>query len=148
MQLGQALNLKGFSITVAVGESNQVSSSQDFPDFHFVPIQESLPVSQIQILGPVEFLKKLNKTSEASFKDCIAQLLLQQGNDIACIIYDELMYFSEAAAKEFKLPIVIFSTASATNQVCVRVLSKLDDKKFLIDIEDPEEQDKVPLPLT
>lgn len=36
-------------------------------------------------------LIKLNKTCEASFKDCIGQLLLQ--HDIACIIYDEFMYF-------------------------------------------------------
>ncbi|CAH8356545.1 unnamed protein product [Eruca vesicaria subsp. sativa] len=140
MQLGQALNFKGFSITVIQGGSNQVSH---IPGFQFVTIQESLPVSQLKTLGPVEFLIKLNKTSEASFKNCISQLLLQQDNDIACIIYDELMYFSEAAAKEFKIPSVIFSTVSATSRVCGCVLSKLNAEKFLIDMEDPEMQDLV-----
>ncbi|CAL9247411.1 unnamed protein product [Arabidopsis halleri] len=86
---------------------------------------------------------KLNKTSEASFKDCINQLLLQQGNDIACIIYDEFMYFCGAAAKEFKLPSVIFNTTSATNQVSRYVVGKLNAEKFLVDMEDPEMQDKV-----
>ncbi|KAL1220238.1 UDP-glycosyltransferase 76E5 [Cardamine amara subsp. amara] len=144
MQLGQALNLKGFSITVALGELNQVSSSsQHFPGFQFVTILETVPVSQHETLGLVEFLVKLNKTTEASFKNCIAQLLLQQGNDIACIIYDELMYFSEAAAKELKVPSVMFCTGSATNQVCSCILSKLNVEKFLIDMEDPEMQDKV-----
>ncbi|KAJ4890478.1 UDP-glycosyltransferase 76E5 [Raphanus sativus] len=100
-------------------------------------------MSEQESLGPVEFLINLNKTSEARFQDCISQLLLQHDNDIACIIYDELMYFSEAAAKEFKIPSVILSTASATNHACGCVLSKLNAEKFLIDIEDPEVQDKV-----
>ncbi|ESQ37305.1 hypothetical protein EUTSA_v10002935mg [Eutrema salsugineum] len=37
------------------------------------------------------------------------RFLLQQGNDIACIIYDDLMYFCGAAAKEFKLSSIIFA---------------------------------------
>lgn len=135
MHLGQALSFKGFSITVAQGEYNQVSSSQHFPTFQFVTIPESVPVSQKENLGLVEFLMKLNNNSEARFKDCVAELLLENGNDFACIIYDELMYFSEAAAKEFKIPSVILSTASATNHACGCVLSKLNAEKFLVDIE-------------
>ncbi|CAN8254962.1 unnamed protein product [Cochlearia groenlandica] len=143
IQLGQALTSKGFLVTIVQGEFNQVSSSQHFPDFQFLTIPETLPVSQLESLGPIEFILKLNKTSEASFKECIAQLLLQQGNDIACIIYHELMYFFEAATREFNLSSVIFSTASAINHVCCSVLSKLNAGKFLIDMEDPEVQDKV-----
>ncbi|KAL1220244.1 UDP-glycosyltransferase 76E4 [Cardamine amara subsp. amara] len=145
MQLGKALQLKGFSITVVQSQSKQISSSssQHFPGFHFVTLPESLPLSEAKRLGSVKFLMKLNETSEASFKDCISQLLLQQGNYIACIIYDKLMYFSEAAANEFKIPSVIFSTTCATNHVCCCVLSKLNADKFLIDMEDPEMQEKV-----
>ncbi|EOA24064.1 hypothetical protein CARUB_v10017284mg [Capsella rubella] len=118
MQLGKALYSEGFSITVVEGHFNQVSSSsQSFPGFHFVTLKESLPESELERLGGIEFMIMLNKTSEASFKDYIAQLLLQQGNDISCIIYDEYMYFSGAAAKEFNLPSVIFSTQCATNYV-------------------------------
>ncbi|KAL1188024.1 UDP-glycosyltransferase 76E6 [Cardamine amara subsp. amara] len=144
LQLGKALNLKGFSITVAQGQFNQVSSSsQGFSGFQFITIPGSLPESEFERLGPIEFLLEFNKKSQAGFKDCISQLLLQQGNDIACIIYDEFMYFCEAAAKEFKLPSVIFSTTSAANQVSRCVLSKLNAGKFLIDMEDHDVQDKV-----
>ncbi|XP_010426114.1 PREDICTED: UDP-glycosyltransferase 76E4-like [Camelina sativa] len=144
MQLGEALQLKGFSITVAQRQFKQISSSlQHVPGFDFVTILESLPQSESKKVGPAEILMKLNKTSEASFKECISQLLLQQGNDIACIIYDKLMYFCEAAAKEFNLPSVIFSSSSATIQVCYSVLSKLNAEKFLTDMKDPEMQDKV-----
>ncbi|KAL1220246.1 UDP-glycosyltransferase 76E6 [Cardamine amara subsp. amara] len=145
MQLGKSLNLKGFLITVVQGLFNQVSSSsQQVSGFQFVTIQESFPESELERLGPIEFLIKLNKTSEANFKDCIAQLLLQQSNEnIVCIIYDEFMYFCGVAAKEFKIPSVIFSTSSATNQVSRCVLSKLNAEKFLFDMKDPEVQDKV-----
>nr|AAO63438.1 At3g46690 [Arabidopsis thaliana]BAC41861.1 putative glucuronosyl transferase [Arabidopsis thaliana] len=144
MQLGKALQSKGFLITVAQRQFNQIGSSlQHFPGFDFVTIPESLPQSESKKLGPAEYLMNLNKTSEASFKECISQLSMQQGNDIACIIYDKLMYFCEAAAKEFKIPSVIFSTSSATIQVCYCVLSELSAEKFLIDMKDPEKQDKV-----
>ncbi|XP_010503288.1 PREDICTED: UDP-glycosyltransferase 76E6-like [Camelina sativa] len=144
MQLGKALNINDFSITVVEGQFNKVSSpSQHFPDFQFVTIPECLPESELERLGPLEFLLKLNKTSETSFTDCIRQLLLQQGNNIACIIYDEFMYFCGAAAKEFKIPSFVFSTSSATNQVSRYVLSKLNAEKFLIDMEDPIVQDKM-----
>ncbi|KAL1220242.1 UDP-glycosyltransferase 76E4 [Cardamine amara subsp. amara] len=129
MQLGKTLHLRGFSITVAQGQFNQVSSSsRHFPGFQFVTIPESLPESELERLGPVEFLIKLNKTSKPSFKDCISQLILEHGNDIACIIYDDLMYFCGAVAKELKLPSIIFNTTSATHRVSCCVLSKLNAK--------------------
>ncbi|KAL1222094.1 UDP-glycosyltransferase 76E5 [Cardamine amara subsp. amara] len=53
------------------------------------------------------------------------------------------MYFSEAAAKEFKLLSIIFSTTSATHKVCCSVLSKLNANKFLIDMEDPKLQNEL-----
>ncbi|CAA7014964.1 unnamed protein product [Microthlaspi erraticum] len=54
MQLRQALNSKGFSVTVAQGVfHHQVSFSEDFPEFHFVTIPKSLPESDFKNLGPV-----------------------------------------------------------------------------------------------
>ncbi|XP_048597546.1 UDP-glycosyltransferase 76E4-like isoform X2 [Brassica napus] len=119
MQLGRALNLKGFSITVVQVQFDLVSSSysQQFPGFQFVTLPKSLPKYEVEGLGQIEFMMMLNKTSEASFKDCIGQLFLQHGNDIDCIIYDEFMYFCGYVAQECKLPSVIFSTQSATNHV-------------------------------
>ncbi|CAH8337353.1 unnamed protein product [Eruca vesicaria subsp. sativa] len=135
MQLGQALSSKGFSITVAQGQFNCVSPPQGFPGFQFVTIPESLPESELKRLGMVEFAIKHNKTNEASFKNCIAQLLLQHGNDISCIIYDESMYSCEAAAREFNIPSVIFTTTSATNHASRCVFSKLNAERFFSDIE-------------
>ncbi|KFK27485.1 hypothetical protein AALP_AA8G389500 [Arabis alpina] len=144
MQLGKALYLKGFSITVVQTQYNRVSSSKDFSDFQFITIPDSLPDSLIN-LGALQFLIKLNQTCEASFKHCLGQLLQEQGNDdaIACVVYDEYMYFSKAAVKEFQIPSVVFSTTNATAFVCRSFLAKVNADKFLIDMKDSEMQDKV-----
>ncbi|KAG7538572.1 UDP-glucuronosyl/UDP-glucosyltransferase [Arabidopsis suecica] len=141
MQLGKALHLKGFSIIVVQTQYNRVSSSKDFSDFHFLTIPGSLTDSDLKNLGALPFMLKLNQVCEASFKHCLSQLLQEQGDDdIACVIYDEYMYFSQSAAMEFQLP----STAlSATAFVCRSVLSKVNAESFLIDMKDPETQDKV-----
>ncbi|XP_010426111.1 PREDICTED: UDP-glycosyltransferase 76E11-like [Camelina sativa] len=126
MQLAKTLHLKGFSITVVQTKFNHfIPSDDDFTDFQFVTIPESLPESAFKDLVPIEFLHKLNKECQVTFKDCLGQLLLQQSNEISCLIYDEFMYFAEAAAKEFKLPNVILSTTSATAFVCRSVFDKL-----------------------
>ncbi|VVB16605.1 unnamed protein product [Arabis nemorensis] len=145
MQLGKALDLKGFSITVVQTQNNRVSSSKDFSDFQFLTIPDSLPESDLKTLGPLKFMIKLNQTCEASFKQCLGQLLKEQSNahDIACVVYDEYMYFSEAAAKEFQLPSVVFSTTNATAFVCRSVIAKVNAEKFSIDMKDPKIQDKV-----
>jgi len=126
MQLAKTLHLKGFSITVVQTKFNYFSPSDDFThDFQFVTIPESLPESDFKNLGPIQFLFKLNKECKVSFKDCLGQLVLQQSNEISCVIYDEFMYFAEAAAKECKLPNIIFSTTSATAFACRSVFDKL-----------------------
>ncbi|KAF3499881.1 hypothetical protein F2Q69_00044198 [Brassica cretica] len=145
MQLGKALHSKGFSITVIQTQYNRVSSSKDFSDFNFLTIPGSLTDSDLKNLGPVQFLMKLNQACEASFKQCLGQILKEQGDDdeIACVIYDEYMSLSKAAAKEFQLPSVVFSTTSATAFLCRSVIAKVNADKFLIDMKDLELQDKL-----
>ncbi|KAL0843544.1 hypothetical protein Bca101_016789 [Brassica carinata] len=145
MQLGKTLHSKGFSITVIQTQYNRVSSSQDFSDFQFLTIPGTLTDSDLKSLGAVHFLMKLNQICEASFKHCFAQLVQEQGSheDIACVIYDEYMYFSAAAPKEFQLPSVVFSTTSATAFVGRSVLARVNADKFLIDMKDPEVQNSL-----
>ncbi|XP_010426106.1 PREDICTED: UDP-glycosyltransferase 76E12-like [Camelina sativa] len=125
MQLAKTLHLKGFSITVVQTKFNHFIPSDDFTDFQFVTIPESLPESDFNHLGPTGFLLKLNKECQVSFKDCLGQLLLPKSDEISCVIYDEFMYFAEAAATEFNLPHVIFSTTSAAAFKCRSVFEKL-----------------------
>ncbi|EOA26016.1 hypothetical protein CARUB_v10019422mg [Capsella rubella] len=146
MQLAKSLHLKGFSITVYQTKFNYFSPSDDFTDFQFVTIPESLPESDFKNLGPVEFLLKLNKECQVSFKACLGQLLLQKSDEISCLIFDEFMYFAEAGAKEFNLPNVIFSTQSATAFVCRSVFDKLYAKNVLAPLKEPKEQQEELVP--
>ncbi|KAL1220247.1 UDP-glycosyltransferase 76E11 [Cardamine amara subsp. amara] len=136
MQLAKALHLKGFSITIAQTKFNYFNPSDDFTDFQFITIPESLPESDFENLRPVLFLLKLNKECQASFKDCLGQLLLQQSNEISGVIYDEYMYFAGAVAKEFNLPNVIFSTTNATAFVCRSVFEELNANNVLAPLKD------------
>ncbi|CAG7888643.1 hypothetical protein BRARA_A02427 [Brassica rapa] len=140
MQLAKTLHLKGFSITVAQTKFNYFNPPDDSTDFQFVTIPESLPESDFKNLGPIRFLHKLNKECQVSFKDCLGQLLIQQSHEIACVIYDEFMYFAEAAAKEFNLPNVIFSTTSATAFACRSVFEKLYAENALVPFNEPKEE--------
>ncbi|CAF2136975.1 unnamed protein product [Brassica rapa] len=145
MQLGKALHSKGFSITVVQTQYNRVTSSKDFSDFHFLTIPGSLTESDLKNLGPLQFLMKLNQICEATFKQCLGQLLKEQGDhdEVVCVVYDEYMHFSKAAAMEFQIPSVVFSTTSATAFLCRSVLAKVNAEKFLIDMKDVEMQDKL-----
>ncbi|CAN8254963.1 unnamed protein product [Cochlearia groenlandica] len=140
MQLGKALYLKGFSITVAQTKFNYFAPSHDFTDFQFVTIPETLHASDFKSLGPIRLQHKLNKECQVSFKDCMSQLLLQHSNHIACVIYDEFVCFVEAAVKEYNLPSFVFSTTSATAFACRSVFEKLYASNLLAPFNETKEQ--------
>ncbi|KAL1226053.1 UDP-glycosyltransferase 76E7 [Cardamine amara subsp. amara] len=128
IQLAKALHFKGFSITIAQTKFNYLNPSKNLSDFQFVTIPESLQESDLKNLGPGRFMIKLAKECYVSFKDWLGQFLVKQqsiNEEIVCVIYDEFMYFVEAAVKEFKLHNVILSTTSASAFVCRFVMFKL-----------------------
>lgn len=135
IQLARILYLKGFSITIAQTKFNYLNPSNDLSDFQFVTIPETLQESDLKNLGPGRFLIKLANECYVSFKVWLGQFLLRQqsiiNEEIACVVYDEFMYFVEEAVKEFKLPNVILSTTSATAFVCRFVMCKLYAKDGL-----------------
>ncbi|KAK3001196.1 hypothetical protein RJ639_021818 [Escallonia herrerae] len=69
----------------------------------------------------------INRTSKEPFRECLTQIRKQQEphDDIACVIYDPNMYFSEAVASHLKLPSLMFYTASAASLVAYYSISKL-----------------------
>ncbi|EOA24183.1 hypothetical protein CARUB_v10017421mg [Capsella rubella] len=135
LQLARALHFKGFSVTVAQTKFNYLNPSTDLSDFQFVTIPETLPESDLKNLGP------------GRFKELLSQLLVnEEEEEIACVIYDEFMYFVEAAVKEFKLRNVILSTTSASAFVCHFVMCKLYAKDGLAHLKegDGREEELVP----
>lgn len=136
IQLATILHSKGFSITIAQTKFNYLNPSNNLSDFQFVTISENLQESDLKNLG--RFLIKLAKECCVSFEKWLGLFLLQQQSDneeIACVIYDEFMYFVEAAVKKFKLPNVILSTTSATSFVCRFVMCQLYAKDGLASLK-------------
>ncbi|KAE8039160.1 hypothetical protein FH972_011598 [Carpinus fangiana] len=125
LQLGTILHSNGFSITVVHTQYNSPDPSTH-PDFSFLPLPDTS--SGPELTGDiVAFIVQLNTNYKARFQKCLAQVMSQQGPDegIACIIHDELMYFSEAEAKDLKLPSIILTAASAAHFLARSTLVQL-----------------------
>ncbi|KAE8039165.1 hypothetical protein FH972_011603 [Carpinus fangiana] len=123
LQLGTILHSNGFSITVVHTQYNSPDPSTH-PDFSFLP----LPDTSSALTGEfIPFALQLNINCENRFKECLAEVMRQQGQDngIACIIYDEIMYFSQAAAKDLKLLSIVLRTGCAAISLTRDVLFQL-----------------------
>ncbi|KAE8039178.1 hypothetical protein FH972_011616 [Carpinus fangiana] len=126
LQLGSILHSNGFSITVFHPQYNSPDPSSH-PAFSFIPLPNSSSDHNILAGDGVAFVWQLNAKCKARFPECLAELMRQLGSDdrIACIIYDEFMYFSEEMAKHLKLPSIILRTTSASNFFARDALFKL-----------------------
>jgi hypothetical protein len=96
------------TITVVHTQYNSLDPSSHH-DFSFLP----LPNTSSALTGEfIPFALQLNINCEARFKECLAEVIRQQGpdNGITCIIYDETMYFSQATVKDLKLFNIVLRT--------------------------------------
>jgi hypothetical protein len=124
LQLGSILHSNGFSITVVHAQYNSPEPSSH-PEFSFLPLPDT---SSAVLTGElIAFVLQLNTNCKARFQECLGEEMRQQGPDdgIACIIHDELMYFSEAAAKDLTLPSIVLRTNSAANFLARHALFQL-----------------------
>ncbi|XP_017983508.1 PREDICTED: UDP-glucose iridoid glucosyltransferase [Theobroma cacao] len=144
LQLGSILLSKGFSITVIHTAFNSPDPS-NHPEFHFVSIPHNLSDQVISSGNLVLLISVLNVNCQAPFQECLVRVVEQQDEqeEIACIIYDELMYFSEAAAKFVKLPSIIFRTTSASTYISRSGILQLKAEGIL-SLQGSTSQDLVP----
>jgi len=117
LQLGSILHSKGFSITVVHAQYNSPNPSSH-PDFSFLSLPDTSSDHNILAGDGVAFVLQLNAKCKARFREC-------SDDGIACIIYDEFMYFSEETAKDLNLPGIILSTASASYFIARTALIQL-----------------------
>ncbi|KAJ4719232.1 UDP-glycosyltransferase [Melia azedarach] len=143
LQLGTILYSKGFSITVIHTHFNSPNTSTH-PEFKFHSIPDGLSHDDILSGNAVAIITLLNFNCRATFHECLVQMMKQHHprDEIVCVIYDEFMYFSEAAANRLKLQSIILRTSSATTQISREVLLKLI-KEGYTPLRDPRLQDPV-----
>ncbi|XWS74074.1 hypothetical protein CRYUN_Cryun02cG0184400 [Craigia yunnanensis] len=119
LQLGSILHSKGFSITVVHTVFNS-PSPPNHREFCFVSIPDNLSEQVISSGNLVVLISLLNLNCQVPFHECLVKMVEQveeEKEEIACIIYDEFMYFSEAAAKHVKLPSIILRTTCASTYI-------------------------------
>ena len=125
LQLGTILHSKGFSITIAHTEFNSPNPS-NHPNFKFLPIPDGLSVQDISSGDIPSLIQRLNVNCKSHLQECLSQIVTGgQQDDIACIIYDELMFFVETVANFLKLPSIILRTTSAATLIARTTLAKL-----------------------
>lgn len=116
LQLGTALHSRGFSIIIAHTMYNSPNPSKH-PDFIFLPIVDNLPDHpDTSIEKRLDLVKTINSNCEEPLRDSLAQLMKKQDtkDQVVCIIYDTIMYCSEAVADHLKLPCLNFRTVPAS----------------------------------
>ena len=108
LQLGTILHSNGFSITIVHTDFNS-PDPQTHPYFCFLPIPDGLSQHDISTGDIAHILSAINDNCKLRFQ----QLVEQKQHEIACIIFDEHMYFCDSVAANLKLPSITLRTTSA-----------------------------------
>ncbi|XP_030464349.2 UDP-glycosyltransferase 76E1-like [Syzygium oleosum] len=133
LQLGAALQSTGsFSVTVAHTEFHFPNQS-NHPQFDFLPVADSLSDADTSSRSFISTILKLNFNCKTSFQQSLTRLREQTDcqDEIACIIYDSLMYFAEEVARELKVPCIIFRACSAANTLTYNEYPRLQEEGFI-----------------
>lgn len=145
LQLGAALQSTGsFSVTVAHTEFHFPNQSSP-PHFDFLPLPDGLSDADTSSRDFVSQILKLNVNCKASFHESLTRLRerTDRQDEIACIIYDGLMYFAEEVARELKIPCIVFRTCSAANTSTYNQYNRLQEEGF-IPLQDSKALELVP----
>ncbi|KAK9061113.1 hypothetical protein SSX86_018293 [Deinandra increscens subsp. villosa] len=114
LQLANILHTHGFKITVIHAQYNSPNPS-NHPHFTFIPIDEGFSKIADQAATNRDgtyFMRYLNESCVDPFRDCLAKLLLDDREMIACVISDVAFYFTQTVADELKLPRLALRTGS------------------------------------
>ncbi|ESR38176.1 hypothetical protein CICLE_v10028422mg [Citrus x clementina] len=145
LQLGTILHSKGFSITVVHTQFNSPNPS-NHPEFEFQSIPDGLMDVNISARNLVDSILLLNENCREPFRNWLVQMIKEQqpGDEIVCIIYDEVMYFAEASASQLNVQSIILRTSGAVTVVARLVLFQLKEEGYN-PLKDPNKlQDPVP----
>ncbi|KAI4382406.1 hypothetical protein MLD38_008376 [Melastoma candidum] len=144
LQLGATLHSRGFPVTVFHTQFNSPDHSAH-PDFDFICSNDDVSENDRRSGNLIRLLNKLNSSCEASFQEGLRGYLEKegQGQGIKGIVFDPIMYFTEAVARRLNIPRFCLITNSATTSLARAILPQLK-AEGLIPLPDSIKQDKVP----
>ncbi|CAN0854570.1 UDP-glucose iridoid glucosyltransferase [Linum grandiflorum] len=132
LQLATILHSRGFSISILHAQFNS-PSPRSHPQFRFISIPDGLSEELISSGNIPAILLAVNANCREPLKDRVARMIRDEKSDgdVACIIYDELMYCSEAAANSMGIPRLVLRTSCAANMLTYHVFPQLREKGYL-----------------
>ncbi|CAN4109726.1 unnamed protein product [Withania somnifera] len=115
LQLGSILHSQGFSVTVAHTKYNAPNYS-NHPEFVFHSMDEGLQGID-RSFPSLENVYCMNENCKVPLRNYLVRMMEQEedeeGDQLACIIYDNVMFFVDDVATQLRLPSIVLRTFSA-----------------------------------
>ncbi|XP_042034147.1 UDP-glucose iridoid glucosyltransferase-like [Salvia splendens] len=140
LQLGALLHRCGFSITLAHTRFNSPYTSH-YPHFHFLPLSDDLDGFDTSFHNLLNVMAAMNANCLPSFQEHMLNML--ETEDVACVIYDNIMTFVDVVATSLNLPTILLRTTAAAYMHSHLVLFHLIAHKRL---PLPESEVELPVP--
>ncbi|XP_049400348.1 UDP-glycosyltransferase 76E1 isoform X16 [Solanum stenotomum] len=111
LQLGSILHSQGFSVIVIHTEYNTPNYS-NHPQFVFHSMDDGLQGIDLSFPS-LENMYDLNENCKAPLRNYLVSMMEEEGDQLACIVYDNVMFFVDDVATQLKLPSIVLRTFSA-----------------------------------
>ncbi|XP_022847048.1 UDP-glucose iridoid glucosyltransferase-like [Olea europaea var. sylvestris] len=144
LQLGDILDSRGFSITIAHTEFNS-PNPLDHPDFNFLLLPDNLSGHDTSHKISLNAISAMNNNFKERFHEHMVEMLetQEQHGQVACIVYDTLMHFVDEVATCLELPTVALRPNSAAYLRSDHVIFQLQADN-LIPLPESQLQDAIP----
>ncbi|XP_021814937.1 UDP-glycosyltransferase 76B1-like [Prunus avium] len=130
LELANLLHHKGFSITIIHTQFNSLNPST-YPHFTFHSIPVALSQAEASTSDILAFISLLNVKCSEPFRECLARLLSDNQEPVACLISDLLFHFTQPVAESLKLPRILLRTSAAFSFVAYAAFPLLLEKGYL-----------------
>ncbi|KAK4724940.1 hypothetical protein R3W88_027719 [Solanum pinnatisectum] len=140
LQLGSILHSQGFSVIIAHPEYNTPKYS-NHPEFVFHSMDDGLKGIEIS-LPSLENIYDLNENCKAPLRNYLVEMMKEEGDQLACIVYDNVMIFVDDVATQLRLPSIVLHTSSAAYLHSMITIFQQPEKYF--PFEDSQLLDPLP----
>ncbi|XP_049400678.1 UDP-glycosyltransferase 76E1-like [Solanum stenotomum] len=111
LQLGSILYSQGLSVVVAHTQYNAPNYS-NHPQFVFHSMDDGFQGIDISFPS-LENVYSMNENCKVHLRDYLVTMMVEEGNELTCIVYDNVMFFADDVATQLKVPSIVLRTFSA-----------------------------------
>ncbi|CAN4118284.1 unnamed protein product [Withania somnifera] len=127
LQLGSNLHSQGFSVKVAHTQYNTPNYS-NHPEFVFLPMEDGLQGIDMSFPS-LENIYCMNKKCKAPLRNYLIRMM-EEEDQLACIVYDNIMFFVDDVATQLRLPSIVLRTFSAAYLHSLVTICQQPEKYF------------------